>query len=128
MARGMPDALPARPDFALTAHPCAELFPLVEGEEFAALIADIATNGLQTPIVVLGNVILDGRSRYRACNEAGIPIRTKTFVGKDPLAFVLSANLHRRHLNASQRAMIAAKLETMKQGRPGKGANLHVSR
>ena len=30
-----------------------------------------------------------------------------------------------RHLNESQRGMVAAKLETLKQGRPNKDANLH---
>jgi len=38
---------------------------------------------------------------------------------------VVSLNLHRRHLTESQRAMIAAKLENMSQGRPEKDANLH---
>jgi hypothetical protein len=40
---------------------------------------------------------------------------------KDPLAFVISANLHRRHLNESQRALIGAKLATMRHG-----ANQHT--
>jgi N6-adenosine-specific RNA methylase IME4/ParB-like chromosome segregation protein Spo0J len=113
---------------ALTFHPCAELFPLMEGEEFEALVADIEAFSLQTPIKVLGNAILDGRNRYRACIKANVEIETEQWVGKDPLAFVLSANLHRRHLNESQRAMIAAKLETMKHGRPEKDANLRLSR
>ncbi len=37
-------------------------------------------------------------------------------------------NLHRRHLTTEQRSMVAGRLETMKQGRPGKDANLHVSK
>ena len=109
-------------------HPCAEVFPLMKGQEFAELVDDIKANGLREPIVEYDGQVLDGRNRYIACETADVEPRFVEFDGNDPLAFVLSANLHRRHLNESQRAMVAAKLETMKQGRPGKDANLHVLR
>jgi hypothetical protein len=114
----------------LSIHPCANIFPLMEGAGFDALVADIKDNGLREPLVVIDDQILDGRNRQRACEQAGVPIKTVQFDGDDPLKFVISTNLHRRHLNASQRAMIAARLwmdgipEIGLRGRPkNKGEN-----
>jgi hypothetical protein len=39
--------------------------------------------------------------------------------GDDPLTFVVSMNLRRRHLDESQRAIIAATLANMNEWRPG---------
>jgi N6-adenosine-specific RNA methylase IME4/ParB-like chromosome segregation protein Spo0J len=97
-------------------HPLANLFPPLEGEEFAELVADIAAHGLNELIVLHEGMILDGRNRYRACLTAGVAPRLKQFDGKDPLAFVISANLKRRHLNESGRAMVAARLANWQVG------------
>ena len=100
-----------------TAHQLADIFPLMEGDEFAALVEDIKANGLREPITLYEDKILDGRNRYRAVVKAELQYRLKEenfrpYTGSDPLGFVVSANLHRRHLNESQRAAIAAKLVT----------------
>jgi hypothetical protein len=97
-------------------HPLAEVLPLMEGEPFAELIADIKANGLREPIMVCDGKILDGRNRFRACAEAGVEPNLEYFNGGDPIAYVLSMNVHRRHLTTSQRAMIAAELANMRQG------------
>lgn len=97
-------------------HPLADLFPLIEGAEFDDLVVSIKEGGQHDTIILLDGMILDGRNRYRACLAAGIEPRTRVFEGTDPVRFVMDHNIHRRHLNESQRGMIAAKLSTMKHG------------
>jgi N6-adenosine-specific RNA methylase IME4 len=99
-------------------HPLANLFPLIEGEEFEALVADIKANGLRETISVWEGLILDGRNRARACEAADVAPRYEAFAGEasDALALVLSKNLTRRHLTDSQRAYVAAKLSTIGWG------------
>jgi hypothetical protein len=59
---------------------------------------------------------LDGRNRFIAAREAGVDVRYETYTGDDPIAYVVSHNLHRRHLDESQRAMVAAKLAELTHG------------
>jgi ParB-like chromosome segregation protein Spo0J len=91
-------------------HPLADIFPLLEGDEFEALVADIKANGLHEPIILLDDLILDGRNRYRACIAAGVEPSWRPFQGDDPAAYVVSMNVARRHLTAEQKRELVAKL------------------
>lgn len=105
--------------YSIQFHPIADVFPLIAGAEFDALVTDIRTHGLRVPIVLHPDGrILDGRNRYRACEAAGVEPTFETWDGEpgSEIAFVVSLNLNRRHLNESQRAMVAAKLATLGHG------------
>lgn len=98
-------------------HPAARIFPPMSGEEFTALVADIKAHGQREPIVLHDGAILDGRNRYRACLQLGIEPRTMVWDHDGtPEAYVVSKNLHRRHLNANQRHLIGARLCTTNNG------------
>ena len=96
--------------FELLPHPLAELFPMLGEKEIAELADDIVTFGQRVPIVLLDGMVLDGRNRLAACRYADVEPLFTEFDGDDPLGFVLSHNLHRRHLSESQRAMVAAQI------------------
>jgi ParB-like chromosome segregation protein Spo0J len=94
-------------------HPAAELFPLMSGDAFDELIEDVRKHGVKQPIVFWQGKLLDGRNRSHACLAIGIdPLNHACDLEEenvDPVEFVLTANLHRRHLSTSERAMVAAK-------------------
>ena len=78
------------------------------GGEFESLKADIKANGLSQPIVTHNGMVLDGGNRYAACVALGIEPVMKDYVGENLVTYVMSANFHRRHLNAGQMAAIVS--------------------
>jgi hypothetical protein len=92
-------------------HTAANIFPMMAGKDFDGLVEDIRTNGLLEAIWTYENRIIDGRNRYRACQKAKVEPRFREWQGECSLiSFIVSLNLHRRHLDASQRSMVAARL------------------
>lgn len=108
----------------LELHPLCTLFPRLSGGDFDGLVADIKANGLRQPIVTHGGMILDGGNRYRACIEAGIKPKTVKFDGDNIVSFVLSANLHRRHMSPGQQAAIVASAQDWAKAQVA-GSNQH---
>lgn len=104
-------------------HPAADIFPWIEGAEFDELVADIAERGIVEPIVFLDSQVLDGRNRYMAARKLGIEYPRVDYTGDDPVGFVLSKNLMRRHLTTGQRAMVATKIAKLPRG-----TNQHTAR
>src|SRR5215470_13414145 len=93
-------------------HPFSKMFPPLSEEDFSKLAADIKLHGLRQHIVLYQGKILDGNNRYRACELAGIKPTFADFTGIDADArnYVISVNIHRRHLSREQRAEIIATL------------------
>ena len=89
-------------------HPLCSLFPRMSGAEFDSLVSDIKANGLRDSITTHEGLILDGGNRIRACHEAGIEPHFREFEGESIVSYVLSMNLHRRHMTAGQQAAIVA--------------------
>lgn len=108
-------------------HPAAEIFPRMSEAEYQALKADVERHGVREPVWTYQGQLLDGRHRERACRELGIECPTRECDGDDPVAFVVSVNLKRRHLNESQRAVVAKRLSTMPPHRPNKSVDLPTS-
>lgn len=91
-------------------HEASMIFPMMGDSELASLSDDIEKNGQRDPCLIVGGKIIDGRNRWMACKMRGIEPKTKQISEPDdPVAFVLSLNLHRRHLTPSQSSMCAAR-------------------
>lgn len=89
-------------------HPAAKIFPMLDSESFERLKDDIRQHGQRDMVVLFEGLILDGRNRYKACIELGIePDVCELEECDDPVAYVISTNLHRRHLTKAQWTAIA---------------------
>jgi hypothetical protein len=83
-------------------------------EELEELMWDIKANGLQHPLVIAevdgAMMLVDGRNCRFACRALGIVPDHVLLDGQDPVAYILSANINRRHMSKGQRAMVVARI------------------
>lgn len=103
-------------------HHAANLFPMMSQAEIIQLAENIKQNGLREPISFFESKILDGRNRAAALellgedvSDHGVDVDHDEGV-TDPVSYVISKNIHRRQLKPNQRALIAARLATLKRG------------
>ena len=101
----------------LPVHKFANIFPLIGQRELEALSADIKENGLHEPIWVWTDDsgikwLIDGRNRFLGCELAEVEPTFREYEGDENslLEFILSLNLHRRHLSIGQKSCMAAKM------------------
>lgn len=103
-------------------HPAADVFPMMADDELAELQANIRAHGVKLPVVFWHDGrLLDGRNRLEAMERLGIDtdrasIHADTVMCGDPAAWVITLNIHRRHLTKQQRAdLIVKALEASRQ-------------
>lgn len=104
----------------LEQHPLSAAFPSMPEEEFQKLKDSIKAVGIQNPIVLLDDMVLDGWHRYRAGTAVFMRIPCVQLAdGIDPKTYVLAQNERRRHLTASQIAVaVVAVHQWTPTGRP----------
>lgn len=93
----------------LLPHAAASSWPMIEPAEFEELKKDIQARGQIQKIVLFEGKILDGRNRYKACQELGIEPQIETYTGTTPYLHVWGLNDKRRHISKEQRAAIFVK-------------------
>lgn len=92
-------------------HPTASIFPMMTDEALNELGHDIQEHGLRDPIVMHEGRVIDGRNRLEGCHRAGVEPTFVDWTGSGSVvSWIISVNVHRRHLTDRQRAVIAAKV------------------
>ena len=107
------------PRYGITGvHPLADVFPMCTDEEFQEICKDVEKNGFQQPVkITTKNLLIDGRNRIEIAHAVEIEPSIEYKDVKDVLGYIMSENLHRRHLTPGQKAMIAEKIANLPKGR-----------
>lgn len=90
-------------------HEAANIFPMMPDEKIDELASDISSNGLQVPVELFEGKIIDGRNRWMACLRIGVDADCVSVSPEDPIAYVMSLNLKRRHMDTTQQSLVAAR-------------------
>lgn len=106
-------------------HPLCLVFPPMKDDEYDSLVKsmkDVGYDDSESIIVTVDPendqeyVILDGRNRHMAAQDASVEPNFLDYTGDDLINFVTAKNIARRELTAGQKAAIASKLATYSIG------------
>lgn len=106
------------------------LIPPLSAEQQAQLEANIVADGCRDPLVVWGDVLIDGHNRHEICTRLGLlfEVKAKDFESReDVIVWMVDNQRGRRNLNDFQRtelqlkkkSAIAAKAKANQQGGQG---------
>ena len=101
--------------FNLERHPLSSAYPDIPDAELEQIQESVEQQGFTNPNVwLLDGMVLDGWHRYRIARRMSRmdDLDFLDYEGDDPVGFVISLNDARRHLDASQRAVVAYKLSS----------------
>ncbi len=116
------------PAIVLLQHPIAAIFPPLDDAQLKQLTEDIQLNGQREPVLVSNGNVIDGWARYLACRPLGRTPITRDIGDDDPLKVVMSYNANRRQLERAHRALVAARIATLKIGDNQFSGGLSVDR
>ena len=83
--------------------------PPLAPEELAQLEQNILADGCRDPLVVWGDILVDGHNRYDICQKHGLPFQTKQIEFADDEAakdWIDANQLGRRNLTPDQRSIL----------------------
>ncbi len=122
----------------LRLHKLCTLFPEADEHDYNSLVVSMKTHGFleSDPIVLIEAdptdpssemLVLDGRNRLLAAADAEVAPKFVYYDGDNPIGFVTSKNLDRRHLTTGQKAAVAAELADLESGQNANSENMTQS-
>lgn len=98
-------------------HPLSQMFPYMTSDELAVLRDNVDKDRPDVvKVYTLGGKVLEGKNMMLVAVILGLQVEFVEYEGSDPIGFLLTRNLHRRHLTISQRAYVAAQMVTTTRG------------
>lgn len=100
-------------------HPYAAEWPSLTDDELERIARSIKERGQRNPIIVRNSdkMLVDGRNRLAACEAIGVEptVEYLDLTEDETLDLIADLNGCRRHLNESQRALLAARYVELKR-------------